>query len=236
MEIENKIENEIVEYNSSENNVEKKQKIIVFCLIGNNFSEKFLRNWTEIIGYCLTNGIKPVLSNYSGYNTFILKNACMLGQNGLGNNQVPFQNKINYDYIVIMDEKYLFTVSHLKAFLTSNKNVIAGVSTNEFNYNLMNYIENVDFMDPARYEYVKMDDYEDCKIERKLLKVDYVQLGVIMLKNGVLEKIGFPWFNYDEQTQDLKGELYFCRKCKENDIDIYVYLEQLVSSERAVLI
>ena len=38
-------------------------KTVVFCLLGKDFSSPFLRNWTEIVGYCIMNKIKPILTS-----------------------------------------------------------------------------------------------------------------------------------------------------------------------------
>ena len=44
-----------------------------------------------------------------------------------------------------------------------------------------------------------------------------------------------PWFNYEEQVNDITGDMYFCNKCKENDIDLYVDLKLAVNSEKNVI-
>lgn len=38
------------------------EKTIIFCVLGDTASFNFLKVWTEIVGYCLMNKIKPVLS------------------------------------------------------------------------------------------------------------------------------------------------------------------------------
>jgi hypothetical protein len=223
--------NEVVESNSEETT----KKTIVFCVTGNTFSEKFLRNWTEIFGYCLMNNMQPILSNFSGNNSYLLKNGCMLGQNGSTEEQLPFKGKINYDYVVFMDTKHLLPLAHFKALLEANKDVITSASSNEFSMEQMNFIQTVDFTNPSNYEYEKREELEELKKESKLLKVDFIQCGVLLIKNGVFEKIQFPWFDFDQGTHDLKGDVHFCRKCKERGIDIFVDLEHMCAIERIVL-
>lgn len=224
-------ENEIVA--TEDETVQK--KTIVFCVTGNTFSEKFLRNWTEIFGYCLMNNMQPILSNFSGHNSYLLKNGCMLGQTGSETEQLPFQGKINYDYVMFMDAKHLLPLAHFKALMEADKDVITSASSNEYSMEQMNFIQTVDFTDPSNYEYQKREGLEDLKKESKLLKVDFIQFGVVLVKKGVFENIKFPWFYYDEGTQDIKGEVHFCRKCKENNIDIFVDLEHMSASERSVI-
>lgn len=211
------------------------KKTIIFCVSGNTFSEKFLRNWTEIFGYCLMNNMQPILSNFSGHNSYLLKNGCMLGKTGSGNEQLPFQGKIDYDYVMFMDAKQLIPLPHFKALLEADKDVITCASSNEYSMEQMNFIQTVDFSDPSNYEYQKREGLEELKKESKLLKVDFIQFGVVLIKKGVFENIKFPWFYYDEGTQDIKGEVHFCRKCKENGIDIFVDLEHMSAIERSVI-
>ena len=110
------IQNEVYEPQEQTEQPEQKDTVIVFCVIGNQFSEKFLRNWTELFGYCLKNNIQPVLSNFNGDNNYIYKNGCLLAKINQEDN-VPFQGNLDYDYIVWIHENMMFSVDTFKALM-----------------------------------------------------------------------------------------------------------------------
>ena len=78
-------------------------KTIVFCVLGETLSHNFMRSWTEIVGYCLMNNIKPVLSSHK-HNTSVSKTS-VLSINIEDN--APFSNKLEYDYIIYVKSTLL---------------------------------------------------------------------------------------------------------------------------------
>ena len=82
----------------------KKQLSLV---LGETVTSDFLRLWTEIVGYCLMNKIKPVLSN-AKTSMFNSKLGVLSPSSELN---VPFGGKQDYDYIIYVKNGCLPTVN-----------------------------------------------------------------------------------------------------------------------------
>lgn len=222
----------------------KYAKTIVFCIIGETISHNFMRSWTEIVGYCLMNNIKPVLSSHK-HNTFVSKTSVL--SMSLDEN-VPFSNKLDYDYIIYVKSSCLINVEIVKKMMDHELDVLSCLSSNNFNLRQTNYIEEFELsnVDINKYEYGKFEDANELlkKSEEQdisssssssLLKVSYFDFNVVCIKKGVFEKMKLPWFNYEKKVNDITGDMYFCNKCKEHDIELYVDLKLVVNSEKNVI-
>ena len=53
----------------------------------------------------------------------------------------------------------------------------------------------------------------------KLLEVDAVGTGVMLIRSSVFKDIGKPYFYYEENRSE---DIMFCQKCREKGIRIYV--------------
>ena len=54
-----------------------------------------------------------------------------------------------------------------------------------------------------------------------LIEVDAVGAGALLVKRGVFEKLGAPYFQHAVQKQDLGEDFYFCRKAQEAGFRIF---------------
>jgi hypothetical protein len=79
------------------------------------------------------------------------------------------------------------------------------------------------------------ENIENIEKPSSLVKVNHIDFSVVCIKKGVFEKLKFPWFNYEGSVNDVTGDVYFCNKCKDANIDIYVDLQLLVNCERNVI-
>tara|TARA_Y100000389_G_scaffold178371_1_gene191509 strand:+ start:25493 stop:26143 length:651 start_codon:yes stop_codon:yes gene_type:complete len=208
------------------------EKTIIFCVIGDKIEHQFLRSWTEIVGYCIINKIKPVLSTRNVDN-FVSKTQLLMPTS---ETNAPFGNKIEYDYVIFISTSAICSIDSLKSILGLNKDIVSGFSLNKTNLEKTNYIVNFDHNNGENNNY---DEVENAKRllnnDKKLIKVDYVDFNLVCIKSGVLEQIKLPWFNYDGKTNDITGEVYFCNKCKENGIDILVNLETFIPCEKKLI-
>jgi len=222
----------------------KYDKTIVFCVLGESLSHNFLRSWTEIVGYCLLNNIKPTLSSHK-YNTFVSK-TFVLSANSETN--TPFSGKVDYDYIIYIKNTSLVNAETIKKMIDQELDILSCLAPNNFNLRETNYIEHFELSDIEKniYKYGQIEDVnkllhklqEDAKPDSppsSLLKVDYFDFNVVCIKKGVLEKMKLPWFNYEESLRDITGDIYFCDKCKKNGIDLYVDLNLVVNNEKKIV-
>lgn len=210
-------------------------KVILVCILGKTFSDAFLKCWTEFIGYCLMNNMRPILANICESSLFIFKNQCLMCDITKGTEQVPLNGETDYDYIFFLSSKCLFNPSNLiPRFLEMNKEIVSACSISPRNMKEMNFIQNVDFNGTKSYSFHSVEDAKSLiQNECHELRVDYVDTKCILFKRGVLEKIKYPWFSGD--PTNMNGDTYFCQKCKENKIDIYVDLKVPVNQETTVV-
>ena len=218
----------------------KYEKTIVFCLMGDqNISCNFIKIWTEIVGYCIMNNIKPVLSTVNTDN-FVHRMGALIPSAETGQ---PFEGTLDYDKIVFISSKTFCTIEVLKKLISTNKDVLSALCTNKMSLENTNYIEDLDLNDETKksFDYALLEDAKKKSKEAKdagestLLKVNFVNFSLLSVNKGVLEKLGLPWFNYDPKTNDISGDVYFSHKCKELGVDIFVDLDCFVSSEKNVI-
>jgi len=233
------------------------EKQIVFCLLGKTFSSDFLRTWTEIVGYCLMNKIKPILSSAKSTEF----NSKMSALSISGDINAPFGGKLDYDYIIYVKNDCLPSVSTVIEMIRHDLDVVSCLTTNERSLKHTNYIEDFELssIKQNHYNYCKFEDIRDMmknindyeasirdasgnlleNIDNEkpssLVKVNHVDFAVVCVKKGVFEKLKLPWFNYEETSNDITGDIYFCNKCKEADVSIYVDVNLIANCERSVI-
>ena len=217
--------------------MQMEKKTIVVCVIGNSFSEKFLRSWTELLGYANANNIQLILSNFSGEKIFSSKNKCLLADSSKGEDQPLFQDKIKYDYTLFLSNKAVFNVEHFKNLLEMEKDVVSCVSSNRYDLNKLNFIESIDYDIDASYEYVTRNNLKEyVEKHEDVLKVDYNEMTFTLIKKGVFEKIKYPWFNVETSSGDLSGDVYFYKMCKSLNIDTFISLKNIIGIENNIVI
>lgn len=234
------------------------EKTIIFCVLGDTVSSDFLRLWTEIVGYCLMNKIKPVLS--TAKTTMFNSKMGVLSANSELN--APFGGKQDYDYIIYLKNSCLLTVNMIVNMIEQELDILSCLTSNERSLKHTNYIEKFDLnlTNDSSQEYCKFDEIQELmnklqqyessirdasgnlkenieNIEKpsSLVKVNHIDFSVVCIKKGVFEKLKFPWFNYESSVNDVTGDVYFCNKCKEANIDIYVDVSLLVNCEKNVI-
>lgn len=232
-------ENSVIEEQTTFDKIKNgdKETTIVFCVFGENITSDFLRSWSELFGYCLKNNIKPILSNTNiKTNIFTSKLNCLLGEPV---NSVPFQGKIDYDYILFLNSSSVFSINNFISLVNSDKNIVSGVSTNTTNLNLCNFIENIDLKDNEWHKktnFASLEELDAHKKNNNLLKVDYIDINFMLIKKNVMEKLKYPWFQMNTQTGDISGDLHFMLLCKENNIDVYVLLDTAIGIQRRLVV
>ena len=107
-------------------NSDKSYPSIIFCLSSEEYTPSFLVTWSEVIGYCISNGIRFAISHNYDKNPYFSKNSCLGGEPQLGKKQVPFGG-VRYDTIIWLDNGINFTVEDFEKLLKSEKDVISGM-------------------------------------------------------------------------------------------------------------
>jgi hypothetical protein len=124
-----------------------------------------------------------------------------------GNEQKPFDGKVDYDVWVTIDSDIIFKAKQLIELIedTDKFPVISGVyrmSNSKYiaavrEWNLAHFIKNgvYEFIDPETLD-------EDVKHH----EVAYVGMGFMACTREVLEKIEYPYFNYPTEELEVDGK------------------------------
>ena len=232
-------ENSVIEEQTTLDKIKNADKEIkiVFCVFGEDITSDFLRSWSELFGYCLKNNIKPILSNTNiKTNIFTSKLNCLLGEPV---NSIPFQGKIDYDYILFLNSSSVFSINNFISLMNSDKNIVSGVSTNSGNLHLSNFIEKIDENDEEWHKktnFTSLEQLDAYKKNDNLLKVDYVDINFMLIKKNVIENLKYPWFQMNTQTGDISGDLHFMLLCKQAKLDVYVLLDTAIGVQRRLVV
>lgn len=217
----------------------KRPLTIVFCLPGTTFSHHFLKSWSELLLYCLTHQIRPVISSHQSSNVHFVRNMCLGADVLRGKDQKPFDGKLEYDFIMWIDSDQVFSVNSFISLLKHDKDVVSGLylMKNGQQYTTVRNWDEATFLDKGTFEFLNRKtlmkwldenadgeieenkdkvgnpykDYSKCKIP--LMPVSYSGLGWTLVKKGVFEKLSYPWFYGTKITMNKKVSIG-----EENDV------------------
>lgn len=218
-------------------------KKIVFCIPGQQFSNRFLSCWSELMLWCFKKGIDVKLSLNYLPNVYHVRNSCLGGDFTTGVNQKPFQGQIDYDYTMWIDSDIVFKPEDLQRLIEADKDVISGLylMSNTTQYATVETID-MSTIQLGQHNFMTREDLSD---REEPFKVDYTGFGWILIKRGVFEKLEYPWFSpvwtsYTKngiQVSDFSSEdAGFCSKAKKAGIDIYTHPKVIVGHEKSFVI
>jgi hypothetical protein len=187
--------------------MEPPKKNVIIAFPGKEFSGTFLMQWSESLLNLTQLGYKIALTNdYSAYVPFT--RMMTLGLDTMrGNEQKPFDGKVEYDVWVTIDSDIIFKAKQLIELIedTDKFPVISGVyrmSNSKYiaavrEWNLAHFIKNgvYEFIDPETFD-------KDLKHH----EVAYVGMGFMACTREVLEKIEYPYFNYPTEELEVDGK------------------------------
>lgn len=177
---------------------------ILFCLPGNSFSSNFLLSWSMLIDSCYKKNINIVLAPGVSAHVALARSKC-LGYSPLGGaNQLPFQGKIEYDYIMFLDSDILFKPDDFFALLESPHDVTSAIYMMQDNKNFATCQkwDTEYFMKNGTFEFLTPTAVEAYKKNAlsKYMPIAYTGLGFTLIKKGILEKLKYPVFWSELQT------------------------------------
>jgi hypothetical protein len=177
---------------------------ILFCLPGNSFSSHFLLSWSMLIDSCYKKNINIVLAPGVA-SSLSLARSKSLGYTALGGaNQLPFQGKIEYDFIMFLDSDILFKPDDFFTLLESPHDITSGLymHNDNKNYSTCQKWDTDYFLKNGSFEYMTPTALEAYKKNAlsKYMPIAFTGLGFTLMRKGVLEKLSYPIFWADIQT------------------------------------
>jgi len=212
-------------------------KTIIICCPGDNFSGKFITSITYLIRYLTSKGFNVSFSSAYTRNIYEVRNKCLMGKPESGLKQLPFGGQ-KYDYILWIDDDIIFTPEDFDKLYKEDKDVISGLylMANGLQFAAVEFWDEDFFQNNGTFEFLHKRD-----IKTRLLpfKVEYVGFGFLLFKQGVFEKLQYPWFDPTylkiKDCEDFSMEdVSLCLKLKKHDINVYVHPEVLVGHEKKV--
>ena len=219
-------------------------KKVIFCLPGREFSGRFLSCWTELVYACMSQGIQPIMSQQYSPLLYYVRNMCLGGDNLAGIKQVPFQGKIDYDYIMWIDSDIVFTPDQFFKLIDNDKDISSGLYMMADNTHYAT-VENWDdkfFQENGHMQFVNR---EILSKKKDLFKADYTGFGWILMKKGVFESLEYPWFQpmwteYEVDGKTIRDfsmeDVAFCRMIKEKGYDVWIDPTIVVGHEKMVIL
>jgi hypothetical protein len=198
---------------------------IVFCLPGANFSGRFLECWTELVSFCLSNNICPLLSRRESCNIYYVRNMCLGADVLRGVTQKPFDGKLSYDYIMWIDSDILFSSQHIVKLINHNKDIVSGLYAMEGGKcfaTVKNWDEDF-FKAKGYFQFLSESDIDN----KELIEVDYTGMGFMLVKKGVFESLEYPWFRPIEKhignlVDFTMEDVSFCLTARKKGYKIWI--------------
>lgn len=159
-------------------------------------------------------------------NIYFVRSMCLGADLKRGDNQKPFNGKIDYDFIMWIDSDIIFTPTHFEKLLSNNLDICGGLYLMDGG-NQFTAVEKMDesyFKENGSFQFMTPDDIKDSP---RVKEVSYTGFGFLLIKKGVFETIKYPWFepktlkigNYKDFVSE---DVSFCLKAKEAGFKIHI--------------
>ena len=240
--VENKVTGKVQQ--QSQSPVLEFNKSVVFALQGEKFSQRFMQCWMEVFTYCFTNGIRPFMSFSGDTNPVQMRNSILGGSMTNGMEQRPFMGKLDYDYIMWISSDTLFKLDDFKKMMENieKHDIVSGISRSN-SLNDFEVIRNMDISEikeNGKYVYLTNDHVKEAE-SSPVITADYVDLNFMMMKQGVMETMQYPWFTLSTCTlikdkttfiEHYSPEMSFCQSLKKKGFQIMVDTSVVVGREK----
>ena len=205
-----------------------KGKTIVFCLPGRNVSYTFLKSFVQLcFDLVQAQASIQISQDYSSMVNFA-RCKC-LGANVLrGPDQKPWDGNLKYDYRLWIDSDIVFDTEKFYKLVAMDKDIAAGWYCTEDGRtsSVAHWLEEGDFRKNGGV--MNHETLESLSKRKKPFTVDYTGFGWVLIKNGVFEKLPYPWFAPKMQVfesgevQDMCGEdVSFCLDAMDAGYEIW---------------
>lgn len=226
---------------------------IVFCLPGRSYSGHFLVSMVDLTQRLSREGIQFAISQKYSSVVYYARNMCLGGNNLMGEHQLPWQGSLEYDYVLWIDSDINFLPDQVFRLLETAKSFPDDIDILSGTYLMENRIQYATvveweieyFKKFGTFKFMSIDDVKSFD-KTELLSVAYTGFGFMLIKKGVFESIGYPWFRplWEEIKLDngivakdfTSEDVGFCRMATEKGYKIFVDLNINVGHEKLQVI
>jgi len=208
-----------------------KGKTFVICLPGKTYSGKFVTSMIELVMYIQGRGGKVMVSQH--YSPMVNFARCKVaGANVMsGINQKPFGG-VDYDYMLWIDSDQVFDNTSFQKLLDMDKEIASGWYCQPYTMTdgsrltpIVEFMNNAFFLEHGSYQFLSANQIQE---KEEPFVVDYIGFGWVLIKNGVFERMDYPWFApkpikiSDDITEMCSEDVAFCRDAMLAGFDIWV--------------
>lgn len=199
---------------------------VIFCIPGNNFSDRWFNSWMDTINVLSNNGVEWAYSmNYDPV-VYYARNRVLGGNNIDGKDQKPFRGQLDYDYQFWIDSDMVWDGEQVLKLLQQDKDIIGGCYMMANNQQLP-IVESLDYAHLLEQGTFKFMGREDIKNRTKPFTVSYTGFGFMAIKRGVFESMEYPWFQPRFVEQGIFKEftaedVSFCWTAQEKGYEIWI--------------
>lgn len=170
-------------------------------------------------------GVDTQMVNLYAPNVFAGRNQIMGGGYNGRKDLEPFDG--DYDYMLWFDTDMVFTPEDVDKLLEADVDIISGTYVMGLNKDALvaGY-----WHDRGR---LKLEDLP----EDEVVPVGYVGWGMVLVKRGVFEAIGYPWLIQQltvngDMVQDLSDDFGFCLRAGNAGYKIHLHTGVLIGHEK----
>lgn len=215
--------------------------IVAFCIPGNTFSNRFLQSWTKLINRFGQYGIQPIYSWSTGSDIYKVRNSALSGNPSGGKKQLPFRG-LAYDYIMWIDSDQVFDPEHFEKLLKRmeiNKDI--SILSGIYKYYPGDRISAIKRGKSSIKNRTEDGQLTPASIKDKHepIEVDISGMGFMLVRQGVFEKLNYPWFSQLEKAKEDENyageDTAFCHRAKERGFSVYIDPEVIIGHEKPII-
>lgn len=156
-----------------------------------------------------------------------------------GENQKPFDEKIDYSHLMWIDSDILFNPQQFQKLIDDDKDIVSGLylMDNGQQFASVKDWDEEYFKKNSSFQFLSPRDIEN---QKELIDMSYTGFGFMLIKKGVFESMSYPWFKpIEKKIGDMidftMEDVAFCLRAKEQGFKIFVDPAIRVGHEKKVI-
>jgi GT2 family glycosyltransferase len=180
------------------------------------------------------------------YSSMVNSARCLVAGADLlrGERQKPF-NGMEYDYMMWIDSDIQFNVDQFFALYNMDKDIASGwyaqPGANDGNYYtpVVEKMDNKYFLSNGFFQFLRVKDFD---LKKNPFLADYIGFGWVLIKQGVFEKLPYPWFAprkmkiSDTVSEMTSEDVGFCLDARTAGFELWVNPKVRVGHEKSFTI
>jgi len=208
---------------------EQKKEHLIVANIGNNYSARFLRSWTEFLARCINDKVQVTLMQRAGIaNVHHARELLVSGDIFATKDKkvVPFGGR-EYDYVLWIDSDQIFSYDDYLRLKSHDLDVVSAairIAHEDDMFNCGMFDTKCLLKDGKIHAKLCEESVKD-KVDP--IEVGFVGFGFVLMKYGVFEKMEFPYFVSEKyEIPNLIGytgeDTGWCTRAKKAGIKLYM--------------